>query len=198
RKSKGGTSFLAGIAVFFANIPTKVSAYAAKAGTKIILIRIVAPILIVLILSLWLAYRMLPLVRVRVYIESKPVSVEKVFSGEVGSQTFDFEQGIIPVKRETVEKSGSDNTNATGTARRGDKAEGTVTLKFFAHTNNTSPYFEKAANIPAGTVITGNSGLRFEVTTAVVVGEPVGSPYKSGVPVRALEPGSEYNLSAGN
>lgn len=198
RKSKNPASFVAGIGTFFAALPVKVSAYIAKTGTKIILIRIVAPILIVLVLSLWLAYRMLPLVRVRVYIESKPVSVEKVFSGEVGSQTFDFEQGIIPVKRESVEKSGSDNTDATGTARRGDKAEGTVTLKFWAHTNNSSPYFEKPANIPAGTVITSNGGLRFEVTTAVVVGEPVGSSYKSGVPVRALEPGSEYNLSAGN
>ncbi len=193
-----GLPFFAGIAAFFATLPAKVSAYVAKTGTKIILIRIVAPILIVFILSLWLAYRMLPLVRVRVYIESKPVSVEKVFSGEVGSQTFDFEQGIIPVKRETVEKSGSDNTNATGTAKRGNKAEGTVTLKFWAHTNNSSPYFEKPANIPAGTVLTSNNGLRFEVTTNTTVGEPVGSSYKSGVPVRALEPGSEYNLSAGN
>jgi hypothetical protein len=130
---------------------------------------------------------MLPLVRIKMYIESKPVSVEKVFAGDTTTTSFDFENGTVPVKKEEVEKSGSDNTNATGTAYRGEKAEGAIEID----NNGTDP-----VSLPAGTTVTttsGTTGLQYQTTVDVTV-PVIGSV---STPVVAAEVGEEYNIPAG-
>lgn len=193
-QSNGVLKFFAGLWLGLLAFPPKVGAYFAKAGTKVILIRIVAPLFIILILGLWLAYTMLPLVRIKMYIESKPVSVEKVFSGDTTVTSFDFEKGSVPVKKEEVEKSGSDNTNATGTAYRGEKAQGVVRLTYYY-----GPGDEEIVTVPEGTTLTTTaspSGLKYVTTIAVTINASEGI-FKD-VAVQASEVGEQYNISSGN
>jgi hypothetical protein len=184
---KNIAKFFAGLWLAILAFPAKVGAFFAKKGAKVVLIRIVAPLFIVLVLGLWLAYTILPLVRIKMYIESRPVSVEKVFAGDTTTTSFDYENGTVPVKKEEVEKAGSDNTTATGEAFRGEKAEGTVTLD----NNGDDP-----VTIPTGTVVTttsGTTGLQYEMTLDVIV--PVIGSVDS--PVVAVQVGEEYNIPAG-
>lgn len=131
------------------------------------------------------AYFTLPLVQAEIYIESKAIEVEKIFKGDTNTNNLIISEGEIPIRREEVAVDRSDHERTTGEGKRGTKAEGLVVLKHWKGAGGT---------IPAGTkIITEN--LQFEFTTDVVLPEaPSQTP---GIPVRALEPGAEYNLSSG-
>lgn len=171
---------------FFKTLGEKIS----SATAKKIAIRIIAPLLIVLIASLWLVYTLAPSVRVTMYVNSKEVSVEKVFNGDLKANEFNYESGIVPIKKEEASKSVSGTATATGKAFRGNKSEGVVTLKWWGAVSDLP------VTVASGTVLTANTGEKFELLNDVIVGDG-GSFLKENVAVRAVDVGEEYNLSGG-
>ncbi len=144
---------------------------------------------IILLFSLGLAgvfaYLTLPLVQAEIYIESKAIEVEKILKGDTNTENFDISKGEIPIKKETVNVDRSDHERTTGEGKRGTKAEGIISLQHWSG---------EEATIPAGTKITTN-GLNFEFSTDVLL--PEAPSTTQSIAVRAMEPGSEYNLSSG-
>lgn len=179
------------IGAWFALLPVKIAKVGAKTGFKILFWRIILPILVLLGFSGWLAYRMLPLIKVDMYIESKPIEISQTFEGDPTVTVLDLETGQIPVKLESVEKNRADNTTPTGIAYRGEKAEGIALFKYLSFIEDG----EVPVTIPAGTVITSSSGLSYETTTAFTLGDG-GLIFKS-VAVRATDVGEEYNIPSG-
>jgi hypothetical protein len=156
-----------------------------------ILPKIVIPLLLVLIVAGVLYYQFAPYVKAIIYIESKPVEVEKVFKGSENINEIDFENGEIPIKTETVTKSVSDVVQATGTAYRGEKAKGSVALSYINPAGCTEE--DTPINLPAGhTISTG--GKNYKLTTAVTL-TCIGYDVITGV--EAAEVGEEYNIAAG-
>ncbi len=171
---------------FFKNLGEKIS----SAPLKKIGIRILAPILAVLVIAFWLVYELTPLVKATVYIESKPVSVEKVFNGDFKANEFNYENSIVPIKKEEATKSVSGTVTPTGKAFRGNKAEGVVTVKYWG------AVADLPKTIAAGTIFTANTGETFELSNNLTVGDD-GSFLKQNVAVRATQVGEEYNLPSG-
>ncbi len=131
------------------------------------------------------AYFTLPFVEADIYIESKAIEVEKTFKGDPNIQNFSISKGEIPIKKESVEIGRSEDRETTGTGARGTKAEGIVDLKYWEGDE---------VEITAGTIIRVDD-LEFEFSTDVVV--PDAPNTTTGIAVRATEPGSDYNISAG-
>lgn len=156
-----------------------------------ILPKIVIPLLLVLIVAGVLYYQFAPYVKAIIYIESKPVEVEKVFKGSENINEIDFENGEIPIKTETVTKSVSDVVQATGTAYRGEKAKGSVALSYINPAGCTEE--DAPINLPAGHIIS-TGGKNYKLTTAVTL-TCIGYDVITGV--EAAEVGEEYNIAAG-
>ncbi len=154
-----------------------------KRKKKIIVFSLIG--LISIVVAAVFAYFTLPLVQVEIYIESKAIEVEKVFKGNPDIQNFSIGAGEIPIRREEVKISRSDDRGTTGEGRRGTKAEGIVNIKYIEG---------EELEISSGTKITVDE-LQFEFLTDVLV--PEGPRTTEGVAVRAVEPGPEYNISSG-
>ncbi len=138
-----------------------------------------------IIIAAIFAYSTLPLVQAEIHIESRAIEVEKIFKGNTDIQNFNIGAGEIPIRREDIKISRSDDRSTTGEGVRGSKAEGIVNVK---------KYIDDELEISSGTKITAD-GLEFEFLTDVLI--PEGPRTTEGVAVRAAEPGPEYNLSAG-
>ncbi|HRI05595.1 MAG TPA: hypothetical protein PLV59_01485 [Candidatus Dojkabacteria bacterium] len=171
------------------NIGAKISSAPAKKWA----IRIIAPLVAVLVVALWLVYELAPLAKVTVYITSKEVAVEKVFNGDLKANEFNYENGIVPVKKEEGTKSVSGSVTASGKAFRGNKAEGVITIKAWPDIITKLP-----VTIPAGTVVTSKENLTYEIVSTVTVGATGGDIWEENVAVRATQVGEEYNIAAGN
>lgn len=143
-------------------------------------------LIILVAVVFFLMYTFLPNVKVRIFIETKPVSVEKQFTGEPNS-VFNANLGTISVKTEDVPKERSDSGTATGKGARGDKAGGVVTVKC----NNSA-----GANVTinAGTLITSKNGHTF----ALVANVNLACPDQASSTVQATAVGADYNLSSGD
>jgi hypothetical protein len=129
------------------------------------------------------------LVRVRIYVEAKEVSIEQVFQGDENIKEINFEEFKIPVKTESVEKSRSSNVRATGTAFRGEKATGEVNITYIVDgcDEDTEP-LELPAEHPlstGGKTYTFDSNTQISCTTLTVAS------------ITAIEVGEEYNLPQG-
>ncbi|MBN2100913.1 baseplate J/gp47 family protein [Candidatus Dojkabacteria bacterium] len=153
-----------------------------KNATKILI-----PVLVIVVVLMAFLIWYLPEVIAEVKVES--ISVE--YEGEIIALTSvderDKEELKIPAKREEVLKNGSDNGTATGTAARGEKASGTVTLF------NTT---DEEVVVPSGTVLS-NGGLNFILQGAVTLAKPDFAPMtQADGTVVAAEVGEEYNLEA--
>lgn len=155
-----------------------------------ILPKLLIPIVVVLVLFGFLYFRFAPYVRATIFIESKPVEVEKTFEGSENINEIDFENGQIPIKTETVTKSVSDVVDATGTAFRGDKATGSVTISYINPGGCTDA--DEPINLTNGHQIT-TDGKNFVLTGGVTV---TCNNY-STVGAEAVEVGEEYNVAAG-
>jgi len=176
-----------------AKIPTMLTAFFTKQNTRKLLLTVVLPLIMLTGASLWLFISFAPLVKVKLYIKSEQVSVEKTFSGQPGVNTYSFKDGTIPVKKETIQKDASGNTTATGKAYKGNKAEGIVTLTFFPESPDSNP-----VTIEAGTKLTTTDGFKFTTNSAVILFENKQySNIAKPVAVTALEVGEEYNLPSG-
>jgi hypothetical protein len=152
-----------------------------------LLIPIVAVIILVFVLYLYFA----PYVRATIFIESKPVEVEKVFEGSENVNEIDFEDGQIPIKTETVTKSVSDVVEATGTAFRGEEATGNVTISYISPGGCTDA--DEPINLSVGQQVT-TDGKNFVLTGGATL---ICNDF-STVGVEAVEVGEEYNIPARN
>lgn len=170
----------------------------APSNAKGIILKIVLPIVFVLSGSLWAAYYLLPLVKINLYVESKPVSIEKTFTGNPTILAFDAEKLLVPVKKEELTQSSSGSTTATGTAYKGTKAQGILTFVYWTFQGTKTPI-----TLPAGTKVTSSKGMSFTTNSEATIGELIGnvpklgSEYKS-IPVTAISVGEEYNLIKGD
>ena len=154
-----------------------------KIKKKLLIFSIIA--LLSIITAAVFAYMTLPLVQAEIYIESKAIEVEKTLKGDTNIESFDISAGEIPIKREEILVDRSDHERTTGEGVRGTKAEGIVVLTYLDGDETT---------ISAGTKINIDD-LAFEILTDVPL--PPANHITQGIAVRALEPGAEYNLSAG-
>jgi hypothetical protein len=203
-KSKSKGAFLASITGFFKKFGKKKqvtesrdihqspqkSSEEKKERLLRLLPKIVIPLVAVLFLAFFLYYYFAPYVRVTIFIESKPVEVEKVFTGNENINEIDFESLEIPIKKETVTKSVSDTVTATGTAFRGDKATGNVTISYINPDGCTDA--DDTLNLSEGHQIT-TDGKNYILTGNLTA---TCNNY-SVVGVEAVEVGEEYNIAAG-
>lgn len=135
--------------------------------------------------------QMAPLVKVKIFVEAKPVEIQKTFEGDTNIDEIDFDNLKIPIKVEEIEKSLSDTITPTGTAFKGEKAKGVVTLTY----TNTEGCNETNTpiSLPAGQRITATTGEAFVLVTAI----QISCPEIVDVNVEALEIGTEYNINSG-
>ncbi len=167
---------------FFNNIPIPIKL---KKLAPLVAISVVLLILLVGFIYLNTAL----LVKVKIYVEAKEVSIEREFQGDENIKEIDFENLKIPVKSESVEKSRSTNIMATGKAFKGEKAKGQINITYIKEDCNDGT---AALNLPAGStlstkgkVYTLDSDTSVKCTTLTVAG------------ITAIEVGEEYNLPSG-
>lgn len=168
----------------FKNIkyPTKVKRFAPLIGISLVVVTILVGVIY---------YNVVPFVKVRIYVEAKEVSVEKVFTGDENIKAVDFDNSKIPIKTETVEKSRSTNIKATGTAFRGEKAKGKVNVAYVKVGGCTNV---SAISLSAGHVIvSSSSGKSFKIDSDT----SIECNNIAEASVTAIEVGEEYNLSSG-
>ncbi len=134
------------------------------------------------------AYFTLPTVEVDIYIESKSVEVEKTLTGTTDITALNLDELAIPIRKEEITVTRSEHAETTGTGTRGEKAEGVINIKRWEGE-------DEDITIPAGTIIT-KDDLQFEITRNIEAEAPPSTT--RDIPIRALEPGDDYNLSAGN
>ena len=154
-----------------------------------ILPKLLIPIVIVAFLVAFMYYRFAPYVRATIFIESKPIEVEKTFLGSENINEIDFENTQIPIKSESVTKSVSDVVDATGTAYRGEEATGSVTVSYINPSGCTDA--DEPVNLSEGHKVT-TEGKSFLLTGSLSV---TCNNY-SVVGVEAADVGEEYNIPA--
>ncbi len=135
--------------------------------------------------------QMAPLVKVKIFVEAKPVEIEKIFTGDSNIDEIDFDNLKIPIKVEKIDKSLSDTVTPTGKAFKGDKAKGVITLTY----TNTEGCNETNTPITlaAGQRITATTGEVFVLITQA----QLSCPEIVDVNVEALDIGTEYNINSG-
>jgi hypothetical protein len=113
---------------------------------------------------------------------------------ETGVSAPDTLAGVVPATVATLPLEESGSFPATGTKVTETRARGTVTF--------TSKNTAEAVTIPAGTQVSTASGIVFVTTTAVDVPKaqfgPPAKPGTANAPIRAVDPGTEGNVSAGS
>lgn len=145
--------------------------------------KLLIPVLILFGVISWLAYNLMSIATVEIFISSKPISVTKTFTGDPDSK-FDLDAGTIEIKNEEVTKKRAESTEATGTGSRGNYASGVITFKCFSTDSVT---------LPEGTVISNTDGLKFKTISEV----SMECPYWETATVQAVKYGNEYNLQSG-
>ncbi len=152
--------------------------------------KLLIPLVVVLFLVAFLYYSFAPYVRATIFIESKPVEVEKTFTGNENINEIDFESLQIPIKRESVTKGVSDVVDATGTAYKGEKATGNVTV-FYIVTGDCTDATPQIT-LSEGQRVTSDS-KDYLLTGGKTI---TCSKSYEVVGVEAVEVGEEYNLPA--
>lgn len=173
------------------NIPTDGKKKISKTFLKIIL-----PLFALLIIGGILYNHFGTFVKVKIFVESKPVKIETVLSGDENVEEIDFENSKIPIKTEEKSKSLSNTITATGKAYKGEKAEGKINIYFSAEcTEETQPITLEAGHTLT-TTIDGKS-LLYKLKDGVTI---KCSEILSGkeVSVIAIDFGKEYNISTLN
>ena len=133
-------------------------------------------------------YKLAPLVNIQVFIQSKPVTVTKTFTGNPDVASFSLENSQVPVIEETVTKERSDNANTTGTGFKGTKAGGSVNISCGII---TTPH--TFVSLTAGTIFS-TSGKNYVLVSPFVIE----CPGFSGTTLEASDVGPEYNIAMMN
>jgi len=148
------------------------------------------PLLLLSVLGFFLYNQFGTFVKVKIFVESKPVEVESVLVGDEGIEELDFESLKIPIKKEEETKSLSDTITATGKAYKGEKATGKIVIYY----NGTCGEETPKISLSAGQDLIANSktyklvsAVEFECVQVSV----------SDVSIIAENIGEEYNLTSG-
>jgi len=173
------------------NIPT-----AGKKKISKTFLRVVIPLFALLIIGGILYNHFATFVKVKIFVESKPVKIETVLSGDKNIEEIDFENSKIPIKTEEKSKSLSTTITATGKAYKGEKAEGKINIFFSADcTEETQPITLEAGHTLT-TTIDGKT-LVYELKDGVTIkcDEALSGKEAS---IIATNFGREYNISTLN
>jgi hypothetical protein len=176
-----GAGGLGNIKKSFSGVFSKINTKKLKKNLLVTLI----PVLLLLLTIGYFVYKNAPFVSAKVFIESRPVSLQQEFTGSPNGSGFDAEQGIVEVKKEVATKGVSDSKDATGTDFTGEAATGLVTFKCLL--------LDEELNVPSGTTITSEDGLKFQTQSDI----SMICPAQESVTVVAAEKGEEYNLQSG-
>ncbi|MDO8452564.1 MAG: baseplate J/gp47 family protein [bacterium] len=146
-------------------------------------------LLILAFLGVGLAYWFLPKAEVTIFVAPKRIEKTLEFTVSPDISTADIEKKLIPGKIQEAKVSGEKTTQTSGTKAVGDKAKGTVTIYRAAKTSVT---------LPAGTALTGPSGLKFVLDEQVKIasGSGLANPSEQDAKVTADKLGAEYNLAS--
>ncbi len=155
-------------------------------------LRVVIPLFALLIIGGILYNHFATFVKVKIFVESKPVRIETVVSGDRNVEEIDFENSKIPIKTEEKSKSLSNTITATGKAYKGEKAEGKIKIYFSGVCmEETQPI-----TLEAGHTLTteiGGKTLSYKLKSGVTVVCPEGE-----ASIIAADIGPEYNISTLN
>ena len=169
------------------NIPT-----AGKKKIPKTFLKIIIPLFALLIIGGILYNHFATFVKVKIFVESKPVKIETVLSGDENVEEIDFENSKIPIKTEEKSKSLSNTITATGKAYKGEKAEGKINIYFSPEcTEEIQPI-----TLEAGHTLTteiGGKTLSYKLKSDVTVVCPEGE-----ASIIATDIGDEYNIQTLN
>jgi hypothetical protein len=155
---------------------------------KRLLILIGAGVVVLSGLIFFIYYKTAPYVKIKMYIESREATVEKIFVGDENTKEIDFEESKIPIKKETVEKERSQTVKATGTSYKGEKAKGTINIVALDPEECSD---ETPRTLEAGHTVVSSGGKVFKIDSQVVF--KCDKPMQT-VGITANDIGEEYNL----
>ncbi|MDX9738756.1 MAG: baseplate J/gp47 family protein [Candidatus Dojkabacteria bacterium] len=135
--------------------------------------------------------QMVPIVKVKIFVEAKPVEIEKTFVGDPNIKEIDFDNLKIPIKTGEETQSLSDTITPTGQAFKGEKAKGAVTITYFpggAECADSDP----TVNLAVGHVIVMQK-YSYKLSEAA----QISCNGMKTVNVIAADIGEEYNIPSG-
>ncbi len=151
------------------------------------------PLVFLLILGAVLYNQFATFVKVRLFVESKPVQIESILTGDENIKEIDFENLKVPIKKDEKTKSLSDSITATGKAYKGEKATGTITLTYFLGDGCPEIESEKPIlKLPSGAIIS-TSTYSYKLVNAV----EIVCNNNADIQVIAADIGEEYNIPSG-
>lgn len=135
--------------------------------------------------------QMVPIVKVKIFVEAKPVEIEKTFVGDPNIKEIDFDNLKIPIKTGEETKSLSDTVTPTGKAFKGEKAKGAITITYRAP-SGTCTDSDPVINLAVGHIVTMEK-YSYKLTEAA---ELTCNSMKT-VNIEAADIGEEYNIASG-
>ncbi len=131
-------------------------------------------------------YNLMSRVVIEIFIEKRPVNIEREFTGQDGS-TFSIEDRTISVEKNEEIREREDSTETTGVGARGDKASGLLVVKCLK--GETGAKME----ISAGTIATTKDGKKFKIQSDI----NKACPSFTTATAEAVQVGEEYNVQSG-
>lgn len=155
-------------------------------GKKWIKFVIPAVVILAVLVGVWWT---VPRAEVTVYVAPQILEETTEVSFEVGRDSADLGNRILPATTATTTVDGEKTGSVTGSKTVGERATGTVTIQ-----NGTS----SEISLSASTVLVGPNDLKFSINEAVDIPEAVSTrePGTVTVGITAADIGSEYNLAA--
>lgn len=158
------------------------------------LLLIVAAV-VVLGAAWWWAFFIAPRATVTIEARATKIDVDLPLTIDAGGTQSDLKQRTLAAKQVMVEKTLTEAFTPSGKKNTGDKASGSMTVQ----NCDTSTSF----TLSAGTIVTSPGGLKFEMLSSAAVpggsfsGGSCSAPGEVNVTIRAIEPGTQYNLAIG-
>ena len=162
--------------------------------TKKLLGLIGGSLLVIILLALFIYYKTAPYVRIRMYIEAREASIERVFTGDENIKEIDFEENKIPIKFEKAEKERSTTIKATGTAYRGEKAKGTIIISYWPPDGSEDCPGREPVILEAGHSVISGSNKAFTLEKSITFSCEQIAPQSVGIV--ASDIGDLFNLPA--
>lgn len=151
------------------------------------------PLLLLSLLGGFLFNEFGTFVKIKIFVESKPVAIESVLTGDTTIEKIDFETLKIPIKTEEKSKSLSNTITATGKAYKGEKAEGKINVTYYIQCEEDTPNI----SLPVGHLLTSPSGKTYSLKSSVSLGCNT-SMLATDIQIIASTFGTEYNLTSLN
>lgn len=150
-------------------------------------------LLLLVACGLGFVYWYLPKASVELFLSAKPLSKSFTLTANTKATSVDPSGPSIPAAISAVTVSGNKSAATTGTKLVGDAAKGSVTIL------NTT---DSTRTLPAGTILTSPSGIKFALDAVVTVASGSGSvfnpqPGKATAAVTASQIGTDSNISGG-